>query len=738
MAYADDVNQRTHRVGYYVRFVGIPTRLSTHNPDNWPNWSPSETFHASIIKDSITGGDESLDREAGFVEQGALSFRVMDTDTVRSLLRIRGGTNDYLATAVDDNDNLTLASGGAWSGGLPATLYLDRETVTLTAHTGAGTHTTTRGAEASVATYHQAGTRISTVPVHWYTREATVYAVNLDTGTEAAIFTGTLSASPSFNDGAWDLQLVGVINDYLKRPLCTGWQEQESISATYTAAGNIQFEVSNALNFSGKDLAYVRIEADGRAGIYGGQAGDVTISTATNPHTVTVLGTSYKAGDLYPWEMDAASCTLREIGVVYGRAGHVALQAMLSDLGDGSVDSNYDILAGRQFSATSSVDFLTKRMGAAIPAARVDIDSFQQMPDGHQLQIWLDEEVELGSFLTDEVLRRSGGYVYSTAAGVLTFRLYEPAVPTGSLTVYDRGDFLESNVTTIDDETGHIARALLECNYHPVTRTYAKKVEIVFLDDGPVYGARGASASWRSKAVWVGSLPTDDLAQVVSDPMDVLDIETTFDRQRARQVKGGRRSAVLVPWQFHSTLTVGTRLKLSHTYMPDHEGGQGVTGRVYEVTGRSLDWGAGFVKLELDEVPAGWLLAPAAAVASWDSGTTTITLSTSGALGELADNAFPGLDFMDGGKIRVYDASANFTSSSTATITSTSSTTLKIGTLTPPLTPAAGDLVVLEDSANTGNTNDIGADVQDFAFGADSSYLVGTGTAYERTGPEWG
>lgn len=737
MTFAADSDSRTIKVAYYVRFQGIPTRVSTVNPSDYPGWTPTGTFLHGIVAGSINGGAERLDVDTGLVLQDALSFSVIDSPSARTLFRRRGGDEDFLSATVDANDDVTLQSGAAWPS-LPATLYLDRETVTLTAHTGSGTHTTTRGAEDSDAVGHLAGAKLSTAPIHWLTRKATLYAVHLDTGTEEAVFTGTLDASPQFSDGVWRISLVGVMNAMMKRRLCTGWQDQESISVSVTAAGNLQVEVPNAYNFSGQDRSCVRVEAGGKVGIFGGRPSAVSPSVVTSPHTVVIDMTSWVAGDLDSAQqvVDEGSCTVREIGTAYGRAGHLALQAILSDIGDGTVSSYYDVLPGRLPTTSTPDNFVRRRMGAAIPIGQVDVDSFQQAPDSHELQVWLDEEQELGDFLANEVLRRMGGLVFCTGEGVLTFQRYEPAVPVGSLAVLDRIDYLESTVATVDDETARLSTASIECNYHPVLRDYLRRVEIRFADEEAFLEGIGDAASWSSKSIWVGPQPYGSAVPLVSDPLDILDLEVSFDRKRARMSEGGRRFAWVLPWQVHATLPIGTRVKMSHEYLPDLEGGLGVSELVVEVVGRRPDWEEGTVVVDFAEVPTGHLLAPSAYVASYAA--NVITLSTSAPGDDLIDDAAPGADFIVGARVRIYDASASFGSSSTATIASKTSTTITVGTITPALTPAAGDVVVLEDSANTGNTNDLGADVQDFAFGADSDYLVGTGTGYERAGPKWG
>ncbi len=728
MAYADDIDQDYHRVGFYIRFRGIPTRISTHDPADWANWSPSETFAATLIRDSMSGIDETLERSSSVVSQGGFSFEVMATDEMVSLFARRGGTEDTLSAAVSATgttltfvDNLAPTTGVA---------YIDRETVNITGNSGSD-RTVTRGYEDSVGAVHAVGAVLSTKPRFWYTRRFTVFAVNLETGTEAALYTGTLDSSPSFADGKFSFSGTGVINSYLQRPLHTGWQE---IQSTETVANGEKLEITVADGEETKVMSpgFLRITGSSGAMIAGGfaLANQPTITTGQ----INVPNASFVAGDpTNPTDLAGERVSVEQVDVPTGTPGQVALQAILSIEGDAS-NGYWDTLSGRRADTSGSDEnFRDLRMGAGITAADVDQASFNTIHSDSDIAVWLDETISLGDFLTEEILFRSGGYVYATPAGVLTHKQYTSSAVRGALTAYTPDDVLTSSVVSVDDETGGIARVIIQCNYRPFSREYLRQVELVFRDDRALYGDVGESLSLRSKSINVATSRTGIAnTSLFTEDVSLLELETTFDRQRARQSWAGRRMSLRLPWRHHNTFTIGYRFSWTDTRDIDHEGSTGVSGRYYEVTSRALDLGTGEMHIDCDEVPRGWLIAPSGFVASWTGGTNTITLDTTT---DLHDTS-PGLDF-NKWYVTVYDASTNFADSDTVEVSSVTSSTLVLAS-TPSLSggaaPAAGDLVVLSESDDRVSINDVGADVEDFAFAADSSYQVG---ASNKAGPRW-
>lgn len=730
MTYATDVDSYRHRVGFYFKFRGIPTRLSTHDPADWPNWSTSETFLPVVIRDSISGFSESLNRKNSFVDGGSLSWEVMATDAVVSLMARRGGTEDTLSAAVSPSaTSWTIVDDNLPTSGV---VYCDRETLNITA-SGAGTRTVTRGYQDSRAVPHAVGAIISTQPRFWFTRRFTLFAVNLETGTETEVFTGTLSETPPFDSGKFSFSGESLINDFLKKPLHTGFREVQSSAPVEVKLGG-SIEITCADTTGLLSPGYMRVTGQSGSAIAGGFI--LGLSPGLSSTAITLSDWSYIAGSPTSLALfEGENVSVEQVTVVTGKPSRVALYTILSVEGDGSNDSEYDSLVGQRADATGSDElFRDLRMGAGIDASDVNIVSFRGIHGDYNIAAWLDEETSLGDFLAQEVLFRSGGYVYTTPAGVLSHKQYTSNTVRSGLDSYTYADLLSSNVASVDDETGGLARVVFECNYRPTTREYLRKVELVFRDENALYGDVGESLSLQSKSINVGGTLSGIAAtHLFSAPMSLLELESSFDRQRARQSWAGRRRSFRLPWKHHNTFLIGYRFSFTDPRDVDHEGGTGVSGRYYEVTGRNVDVMNGELSVDVDEVPRGWAIAPSAFISSWDGGTLTATLDTST---DLHDSS-PGLDFAKDWSVKVYDASADFGAVDTVGIASVTSSTITF-TSTPSLSggagPAAGDLIVLSESDDTGETNDVGADVEDFAFAADSGYTVGTSS---KAGPRW-
>lgn len=738
MTYASDTAKSQHRVGYYIAFEGISTRIATHP---MASYGVSGTFLDCIVEDSLTGGERRLDRNNHVVEDGGLSWTCIASASVLTLFRRRGGDESTIGAVSASATTITDESGSnTWANG--TNIHVGREVITLGTHVGSGSYTgCTRGALGSTAIAHDAGERASDVPLFWYTRACTLYAVNLDTGTEKALWYGSLSSAPVFRNGTIEFAASGRMDDICNRPLMSGFREVDVASASYSGGTLVTLDfhaASDEYEFAtGSYGGFVLVTAGDKRSIYrflntdvGSGQLIVDVSAQVVPSSdASDLGYSSTGRIIDPNEITGSQVKVRQVALVSGYLGRAIASVVTSRYGD-ETNGAWDVLPGRAPNVTSaSDDYFRRRIGAAVPSTWVDIATLQQMTAGSQFdEYWLVEPEKVGDFLYSQAWR-TGGYFYIDDDGKLSWQLYAPYTSRGGLPAHTAtSEWLVSDAVAWDDEDSAPATALIEANYDPFTQTFKRKLTAMWSEEVPIYGDRAESIAYRTKGLRIGDSSVAGYTQ----------IEAGLERVRARRRHAGRRVSYLLPWKYHNTLIPGYRFTLTDSRLPDGEGGTGISGRAYEVVAWRPDFGAGTVTVECDELPRGWLLGVSAQVASWSS--PTLTLSTSGNYGNgfLADDAAIGQDFIVNCGIRVYDASATppFSASTTLTVTAKSNSTLTTSG-TPSFTPAAGDIVVIEDSADTGNTNDVSADVQDFAFGADSSYLIGTGTGYERAGTRW-
>lgn len=708
---------RTHNVGYYLSFDGIATRLATHKFSDAP-WSLSGTYQIGMRLPR--GSSIKLDRRQGLVKPGGFTVDVLARAAVDTYFARRGGSDDQLSSGVSASDaSVTLKSGtNTYADG--ATVHFAKEAITLGTHTGSGTYTgCTRGANSTYARPHRADTVISDRPRVWMGRRATLTEVNLETGSETVVRAGILAKSPNEKDGMWSLQFLDLSRE-LNRQIAVGWETQDVLAVTY-AEDEMTFEVDDARNFVAG--GYVRIDHPRGVDFYKVDA----VDTANRTFNVDYTGLIARSNELrlgrdFEIRPEDGRMTARQVEIIWADPASAALTVMLSDLGDGTNNATYDDLKGVSPAFTAAtVDVAGKRFGAAIPASWVDVSTWEALEGlgGRQVFI-LEEPMRLVDFLVREVAWRLGGYVYVTQAGLISFRRYLPSVADSSLTTYDEGDLASPGVTVVDDESEVLASAIFECNYDPFTREYRRRVEALWPSTFDEYGDETTRLRLSSRSLRVGDAVNSPL---FSQPIGEQEVVVALDRQFARTQDGLRKVSLAFGWQHHLSMHPGEKFKLTLPKPSDGEGGRGFTARQYEVTSVDPELDNGRSLVTAEEAPPGWLIAPACFVADYFGGTISIDLT--GAEADLFDSS-PGEDFPSACTIRMFDASASppFSTSQTVTVSNVTANGFDIST-PGTFTPAAGDLIILEYSANTGNTNAAGGDVRDHLFQVDASGTLG-------------
>lgn len=737
--------RKRFEMGYYLDFAGIETHIGTH--DFAATHGFSGAFIEAIPEGTLTGSAWRLNREKGFVEPGGFSCQVAGKAAVLDLLRRRGGVEVPLRFSRSAVTTDIYIDDGTLGG---QTVYVDRETIVLGTWNGSSHYTgCTRGAHGSIARPHLKGATLSTAPRHWQNRKVTLREVHLRTGTDEAVGTFLLSASPRWSNGFYQLSGVG-LGSTLKRSICTGWNDVTAIAVedgdgltpagTVEGDGLIRATIPDLRQFENSTLyGAIRVDAGERWGIYflRGSGAIEAGATSADPDYVW-FGTSQRwAGDLTKGDILAAdSVTLRQCEVVSMRPGQLALAIMLSDLGDGTNHSFYDVLPGRSVDfSIETEDMSRKRMGAGLPAAWVDVDSWEDVP-GEIVGMVLDEEMELIDFLTNDILPWMGGFVYVTPEGKIAFQRYAPETVRGNAYAIGAAVTADDTIESADDEMSVVSRVGIECNYHP-RDGFLKRVEVVFEDTSEMLGEQDREINLKSRTTWVGTDAHD--LRMASTSVDVSTLKARLERYRVRQDLGSRRHTRRFPWSLSKRLRLATRVNITDPDMPNHEGSLGVTSEPHEIVSYDPEYSTGDVICELENTTSGVRWAPSALVSSWDGGTNTITFQTTGTHGDgrLFEDK-PGRLFMLGATVELYDFSAATpydAAPATAVITAVSDDSITLSSAPSP-TPANGDLCMLQNSDDTGNPTDDGVDVWDNAFAATTGLQVGSGS-YLRDGPRW-
>ena len=731
MTYAGDVAADRHRVGYYVVFDGVETRLSTHDLTGLVAGT-----YLEVLVGPPTGGGVRLDRRRGLVLPDGFSARAFGNAAAHAYFARRAGTEEaLLASMTASTDSVEIPETYAEG----TDICLDKETITLgNYHVSLDLYENcTRGAHGSVAAAHASGAICSTKARHWRGRRAELFAVNLSTGTTQAIRTGVLRASPSCRGGVYSLDFTDASRE-LDRPIYQGWYPQRVTEATITD-GDLVLKVGDAKNFVEDTRSFVKVAYDDRLDVYRLDGVTSTLNTSTN--VLTLARSDYQGSfghgeRLHNGAVDLSTqVDVQQVLYMVADPARVALTMMMSILGDGANSGLYDVLPGRAPAVNDT--HILRRLGAGVPSAWVDVASFADWAGvGGSMAVFVDQPTTLLEFLEREVLLRLGGYLYVNGVGQLAFQRWRIAVPDSSLDVLDANDdAIGFDVDAVDDETDVLASAVFDLNWDPYAREYQRTIAVQWQDTAPIYGDESQQIDLSSKTLRVGQASASPL---LSQPFgNETELVAMLDRLYSRTRRGVRKVRVTLPWRRHVDYLPGHVFKLTDARLPDGDGGVGVTERQHEVVAASLDYGGGTVEVEAEEMPQGWLIAPSYIVSS-KSG-NNILADTTGDEGDIFDS-LPGRDFPVGCSVRIYDASASppYSVSEVETVTAVGDGFITVASLPSAFTVALGDLVVLENGANTGTPNSDDADVQDHLYMANSNGLIDEGGATERDGTVWG
>lgn len=702
-----EADAHSHAVGYYVVFDGISTRLATHDPGD------GETYVTGMSMPR--GSGQQLDRRKGVVKPGGFSIDCSETPDghLRQLFARRGGAESPLAAGLDNTATTIEVIEQAWDDG--ATVYVGRETITLGTYTASPSPRytgCTRGAEGSIAVEHQAGHAVSTKPRHWLGRRAVLYEFNLATGTAAAVRAGILEASPKWQRGTWMLDVLD-LTTLLNRPICSGWSEEKVLGMEF-GSSTITFEVDDASLFAVSSRGRVRITIDDEDFYYAVSS----IDTVSTPNKVVCADDLGVVGRRITSDMARADATIRQIALIKDTAANAALYVMLSRFGTSG--SSYDVLPGVAPDIGDGT-FSSKQMGAGLPEDWVDVDAWAALSgiDGALPTFVLDESMHLLDFLVREVTWRLGGFIYITNDGKLSFRRYEPATADSSLAVYNEGDLASVDIVYLDDEEEVLSGAVIESNWDYEERKYTHRTNVTFSETQSVYGDERDVLRISSRTLRVGAGSSHLLA---SQPIAESDLTTHFLRLYARTYLGLQRVKVAFRWQHHLRLYVGHRFKLSLAYVPNGEGGEGFASQIFEVISIDPQTDNGRVEVTCDLLPTGKVIAPRMEVSSVSSNTLYLYGRT-----DLFPEPATLAQFPVNCQVRIFDASASppFSVSEVETVVANPAMgEIELAALPSSFTVAAGDHVKLIWTADTGNPNDLGADVNDHAMVANASGQV--------------
>lgn len=744
MTYKEEIeSKRNQDIGFYFKFEGIETMLSTHNF----NTLISGDFLECINVDSISNISNTLDREMSYIEPSGCSFQVSDSPLTRQYFLRKGGVEKYLTANMGSFDaSISVDDMGLDIGD---DIYLDRETLTITSSYSSGSYNVTRAAYGSIVTAHTSGSIASTRPRHWLTRNCTLYAVDLKTYQTSVFGIYFLSDSPKFNDGAWSLSLVDLMAK-LAAPLFKGWKEQESteiydygthiVGAGEDNSNPVTLVVEDIRNFvlNHDDRGHVKVTWGDYWGVFL-LLGVGSVNTGTSEVTIAFshvlssnFGEDFSKSDFKNKLIDSQQATVKLVFYFDGQINYLANLLLHSHFGDG-LNGYYDKLGGNErVQSTGNFDQSEKRIGAGIPQSLVDSTSFLYC-SRDRITIYIDEQTTLLDFFGNEILWRSGGYLYVSSEGKISFKRYAPLTVRNNALTLDESKILQTQTNSVDDETTQLSRAVFDCNYHP-EKGFLKGIEILFSDDEAILGDNRAELSFQCKGIWVGGINNGMISVAVSD---FLQIQVYLERYQTRQAHSGHKVSIKLPWQLSELAKIGTKVKVTDSTLPSHTDSGSLSQVFFEVVGDNMNPRNGDFVVECESVLTGALVCPSFEVSFYDAGTLEITVNNGGNLGDgVLYSGSSAEDVQPDWLVRIYFSSTNFETYEDNIVYAATVDFIKLRNA-PTIAPSAGDVITIRNSEDTGNLNNDNADILDYAFGADTNLEVGAGS-YLRAGPRWG
>lgn len=725
MTYSDDIlSKSNHKIGYRISFDGIETSISTH---------ASISGAISSLVRPPDGSGTSLDRSRSLVMPGGFAAECFGNQQMISYFARRGGTTATLEEGIETTTTtLRLNEGTIFSPG--STIYVEKETIIL-GSISAGEYTGCfRGSYKSELQAHSGGAIASDRPRYWLGRRAKLYAVDLETMNEKAIRTGILSASPRFSNGVYQLSFVDMQREF-NRKIFTGYQSQNGTIENVVSSNveqNFDVKVSDIRQFSTTADGHVKINFGNSFAVFKIRPVQVSVANSSVKLILRTLG-GWESDLLgYGGEVnsddeivsyfnsvpDTPEISIQSVGFVRGSPALCALMVTTSRNGDVQ-NGGFDLLPGTSAAIDpAATDLRPRRIGAGISQGWVDFASWEEYAEGESIVVLIDKTMSLIDFL-EEIVFLLGGYVYINDDGRISFKKYLPAIPQKlSIDSYDEGEIINMARSIVDDESEVVSSALVEVDYDFASNKYMKTIEVAWASTWQTYGEGRSQIKISSR--WLRTADSRLNTNLASSIVSEEDIVRMMDRVFARTSDGVLKIKISVPFKFSDLFRPGYIFKFSDSTLPS-EGAIGFSNKQFEVVGINPNYQNGRVEVEAEEQPRGWLVAPAAFVDTYDAGTITAAFVLTGDEKLLFDSD-PGFDFIEDCKVIIYQAAAvpSFSTSGVGVVSSTGVDSVTFSAA-PTVVPAPGDLIVMDISVNTGNTNSTGADVEDHLFNADSS-----------------
>lgn len=650
----------------YFTIQGVPDVFQTDVEDVPTTLEPAARPRRKVIKKGgIQQSPTVLNLAERRVEGATMTVELVDDDdgTLTALFKprqyratfIRANTNTT-TTTVSVNDTSLLDDAGV--------AYVDAETIAYESSDPNDLLTCTRGAHGSVAQAHfgtsAQGAAVFTAPPAWKGRRVYLSSYFLkDDGTTSSPLSraeGTFrieKAPIQTESGAWLIQCSELGDEVFQRKIGRGLREVE-IEPTLTTEDGVApdsrvLPVGQAVKqFAMGDYVtqvILRNSADAHLcyDVVDVNDADAEITIA-EPQRVS-----------HPPANWGATVSVRHIAILEDTWAQMALKVLVSKLGD-LTDGGFDALPGVEREAFGSPSF---QMGAGIPLAEIDDTSFRAVGDLVKGRYIIDDETTVGAMLFEFSLA-TGSIPYFTRDGLLAMR-HISSQSNATVMEVDESMLLEGSKGAVEYDEDVIApRVNLECNYDPLTKEYAAKINTYDTELAARYPGDETTLQLQSKSIVIDGIPfgTSRTDLGVQEIQPAPESRRTFAAiegdLRSLQVSNGRGRAYL-RGRWHMDLlklTIGDLVQLS-VAAPNLEGAATIN-QLARCTELGPDWNKGAVDATFELVDQTFVFAPACLLESADTAILTLKTGTI----EAYEPSTPGQMFADNSAVQIWDISA--------------------------------------------------------------------------------
>lgn len=719
-------NRAWHRT-LFLEIAGVETLLTERTIRQSSLTTPAQI--PCIAPGGVRFGEARLDLVSLRQVGSTLELELFDVDgRLQSLFAVRTRRKAWVTSSSVTTAQTTINVSSTSALPTTGTVYINGETITYSGKTSTSITGCTRGAFGSKAQKHYgstiAGPDVYLVPSVWRGRKAFLKAAYINAsgfyGTAATdvetLLTLRFVGPPQYiGQGKWRLSLEELGASFAETQIYFGQRPLKAPTWGWAFAGTPVGDDLQPL-FGTDTIERLLLKKASGANAEETYA-LVTTNVRTTLHRITDypnIKLSWSEALAMPasiWNTAPADATYGVIGspqgvkeiqhvcVFNGVPARIVLKLLLSKLGDGTNHATYDVLPGLERTEFGEESW---RMGAGFDAASVDVDAFEAFLSSQKAWSFLLKDAMSVGDLLEEFCRTEGCYWFVNNAGKLTVRrLTEMNSASSSSTVNLIDDSLIelTRDTALEVEQQRMANSyLVRANYDPFTDEFYFRQLVVDWAMVDQFSDASEVIQWDSKFLFVasqGSMATKEananFGGFAAMPAELL------QRIARRLQKATTRPRVYltarVAWS-KALLNIGDVVSVTDSRLPSLNASTGASPTFATqpclIIGKEYDAESPTVTFRMMMLDPGYFFAPFGKVASYNSTTKTITLSTTDAA---YGSTSPGDHFAAGWPVYLFDVSTTPNAVDINIVASCTSSTITL-TNAPAFTPASGDILV--------------------------------------------